>query len=454
MSEPTLQSTELAPLRRFLLPSLIGAIVFLCPIYHDGAWTILLGVAADALRAAIGDAMPALLLGIVTLSALLTIAGALSPNLQARYREHGITRVFSVPLFWIALRLLSTLCAWLIVFKVGPEFVWNEYTGAVALFSLGGTIVTIFLCASFLLPMLTDYGLMEFFGTLLQPLFRRLFTLPGRAAVDALASWLAAAAVGVLITISQYEQGHYSRREAIVIATNFSVTSLPFCLFVIEFIGLREHFFSVYATIVIIGLCCAILLPRLPPLRGIRPLPGETTAQEKPIENAEGVSLLSRATSAARKRAASGPNPTEYLATSAQHVMDIWMGLVPLVVLIGTLGLALAEFTPVMQILSAPLIPVLEWFGLPDARAAAPTFMVGFLDMFLPAAIGQGVESELTRFVIAAVSLTQLIYLSEVGSLLLRSALKVNVLTLLSIFVMRTLVGFPIAVVAAKLFMA
>ncbi|EED32501.1 nucleoside recognition domain protein [gamma proteobacterium NOR5-3] len=453
VNEATAHGARHAPLGRFLIPSLIGAMVFLCPIYADGAWTILLGVAADALRAFIGDAMPALLLSIVTLSTLLSIAGALNPGLQQRYSEHGVTRVFSVPLFWLALRLLGTLCAWLIVFKAGPEFIWNEYTGAVALFDLGGTIVTIFLCASFLLPMLTDYGLMEFVGTLLQPVFRRLFTLPGRAAVDALASWLAAAAVGVLITISQYENGHYSRREAIVIATNFSVTSLPFCLFVIEFIGLREHFFSVYATIVSIGLCCAILLPRLPPLRGIRPLPNDTVGPDGAGEVPERSSLLQRATSAARRRAASSPNAQQYLATSAQHVMDIWMGLVPLVVLIGTLGLAVAEFTPVMQILSAPLIPVLDWFGLPDARAAAPTFMVGFLDMFLPAAIGQGVESELTRFVIAAVSLTQLIYLSEVGSLLLRSALKVNVLTLLSIFVMRTLVGFPIAVLAANLFM-
>ncbi|WOJ96323.1 YjiH family protein [Congregibacter brevis] len=452
MSEASAKNAEIASLRRFLLPSLIGAAVFLCPIFYDGAWTILLGVAADSLKEAVGSAMPVLLLSIVTASAVLSVAGAINPSLKSRYRAHGVTRVFDVPLFWLSLRLLGTICAWLIVFKLGPEFIWNEYTGAVALFSLGGTIVTIFLCASFLLPMLTDYGLMEFVGTLLQPVFRRLFTLPGRAAIDALASWLAAAAVGVLITISQYERGHYTRREAIVIATNFSITSLPFCLFVIEFIGLREHFFAVYGTIVAIGLCCAILLPRLPPLRGIQPLPSDNSAVSAGEDN-EGRPLFLRALLAARRRAASGPDLKEYLAASAQHVMDIWMGLVPLVILIGTLGLAVAEFTPIMQTLSAPLIPILEWSGLPDAAAAAPTFLVGFLDMFLPAAIGQGVESELTRFVIAAVSLTQLIYLSEVGSLLLRSALKVNVLMLLGVFTMRTVIGFPIAVVAAKFFM-
>jgi len=224
---------------------------------------------------------------------------------------------------------------------------------------------------------------------------------------------------------------------------------------VIEFIGLREHFFSVYATVVGIGLCCAIVLPRLPPLRGIRPLPDDQPAPKSPaLVSQDGKSLFATALQAARLKAGTGPDAKQYLATSVQHVLDIWMGLVPLVVLIGTLGLAVAEFTTIMTSVSAPLVPVLTWFGLPDAAAAAPTFVVGFLDMFLPAAIGQGVDSELTRFVIAAVSLTQLIYLSEVGSLLLRSALKINILTLLMIFVLRTLLGFPIAVVAAKVFIA
>jgi nucleoside recognition membrane protein YjiH len=125
--------------------------------------------------------------------------------------------------------------------------------------------------------------------------------------------------------------------------------------------------------------------------------------------------------------------------------------LLPLVVLIGTLGLAIAEFTPIMQTLAMPLAPLLAWMGLPEAAAAAPTFIVGFLDMFLPAAIGQSIESELTRFVIASVSLTQLIYLSEVGSLLLRSSLKLGLSTLLGIFVLRTVIALPIGVLAARL---
>jgi nucleoside recognition membrane protein YjiH len=75
--------------------------------------------------------------------------------------------------------------------------------------------------------------------------------------------------------------------------------------------------------------------------------------------------------------------------------------------------------------------------------------LVGFFEMFLPAAIGQDIESELTRFVIAAVSLTQLIYMSEVGVLLLRSPIPLNFWNLVQIFLLRTLVALPLAATVA-----
>jgi nucleoside recognition membrane protein YjiH len=443
---PSVQTSLL----RFLVPSLTGAAIFLLPVHVDDTWTILLGVVSDVLGVWIGDAMPAVLLAILSLSAVLSIGAATHAGFARRCARSELGRVFIVPRLWLAIRLLGVVCAWLIVFKLGPEFIWSPSTGGVALYDLGAKIVTIFFCAALLLPMLTDYGLMEFVGTLLQPLFRRCFTLPGRAAVDALASWLSSAAVGVLITISQYEQGNYTRREATVIACNFSVTSLPFCLFVISFIGLESYFFHIYATVVCIGLVCAVTLPRIPPLQRIPDEhAGGSVAQE--AGDTRDHPPVTAALTAARQRAARGPGPRRYLLASAQHILDTWMGLIPTVVFVGTLSLALVEYTPIMQTIAAPLIPVLSWLGLPEAATAAPTFIVGFLDMFLPAAIGQSVESELTRFVIAAVSLTQLIYLSEVGAILLRSPLNPGMLALIKIFLLRSLIGLPIAIVAARL---
>src|SRR5699024_5349909 len=77
--------------------------------------------------------------------------------------------------------------------------------------------------------------------------------------------------------------------------------------------------------------------------------------------------------------------------------------------------------TPVFQWLGMPFIPLLELMQVPYATEASETILIGFADMFLPSVVGASIESEMTRFIIAALSVTQLIYMSEVGGVLLCS---------------------------------
>ena len=77
--------------------------------------------------------------------------------------------------------------------------------------------------------------------------------------------------------------------------------------------------------------------------------------------------------------------------------------------------------------------------------------VVGFADMFLPSILGAGIESEMTRFVIAVVSVTQLIYMSEVGGLILGTKIPLKFLDLVIIFLLRTLISLPIAALMAHL---
>jgi len=66
--------------------------------------------------------------------------------------------------------------------------------------------------------------------------------------------------------------------------------------------------------------------------------------------------------------------------------------------------------------------------------------------------LASGIESELTRFVIAALSISQLIYMSEVGALILKSKIPLNLWELIIIFLLRTLVALPIITLMAHLF--
>jgi nucleoside recognition membrane protein YjiH len=64
---------------------------------------------------------------------------------------------------------------------------------------------------------------MDFIGTIVRKVMYPLFKLTGCSSIDAIASWMGSGTVGVLITTQQYESGYDTKREAAVVATNFSI---------------------------------------------------------------------------------------------------------------------------------------------------------------------------------------------------------------------------------------
>jgi len=89
--------------------------------------------------------------------------------------------------------------------------------------------------------------------------------------------------------------------------------------------------------------------------------------------------------------------------------------------------------------------------AIPGATEAAPAIVVGFADMFLPAILVANVEFEITRFIVGAVSFTQLIYMTETGAIILKSDIPLNFKDLFVIFIQRTLITLPIVTIIAHL---
>lgn len=142
----------------------------------------------------------------------------------------------------------------------------------------------------------------------------------------------------------------------------------------------------------------------------------------------------------------------KFFIDGLKNVLDMWLGVTPVVMALGTLALIIATYTHIFQWLGTPFIPFLKLLHLPEAKAASSTLVVGFADMFLPSVIAAStIKSELTRFVIAAVSVTQLIYMSEVGGLLIGSKIPVNFKELFIIFLERTLITLPVITLIAHI---
>lgn len=427
----------------FILPSSLGALLFLTPIQVGDRVTIGMGLIAEAVQSMAAGWLPGFTTFILGLSALIACVALGVKPAWARQASPW-SSIFAPSGVWLGLRVLGFGFAVMTLFQFGPEWVWHNSTGGVMLNDLAPVLVTFFFFAALLLPLLVEFGLMEFIGALARDVFRWLFRLPGRASIDAVASWLGSGTVGVLITTQQYESGYYTQREAAVIATNFSVASIAFCLLISNVIGLNHLFIPFYLTVVVTGLIAAVITPRLPPLAWKRDVYEASVGKRISEDRPKDCRALTWAIDQALARAAKAPSKQVLIERSLFNIADIWFGLLPLVMAIGTLALALAEYTPLFTWLSYPLVPLLELLQLPEAEAAAPALVVGFADMFLPAVLGQSIESELTRFVIASMSLTQLIYMSEVGVLLMKSKIPLNLIELAAIFALRTLITLPL----------
>ncbi|WP_420830419.1 YjiH family protein [Bacillus piscicola] len=428
--------------------------LFLVPVPYQGQWTIGIGIVAEFLQAAFENYLPQFMTGILILSVIGTIVMKIAAKSGAAWtkRPSFITELLDVNWFWGLLRILGAAFAIMTLYELGPEFIWSPATGGTVLFDLVPVLTTWFLIAGFLMPLLLDFGLMEFIGTTVRGLMRPLFKLPGRSSIDALASWMGSGTVGVLITAQQYESGYYTKREASVIATNFSVASIAFSLLVINFIGMGHMFIQFYLTVIVAGFVAAIVCPRIPPLSRKEETYHEPVGKQISEEAPTGKSRLRWASELAVEKASHVKSAWPVVINGTKNVIDIWFGLIPLVMGLGTIALITAEFTPIFEIISYPLVPLLELAQIPEAVEAAPAMLVGFADMFLPAVLGSGIESELTRFIIAVLSMTQLIYMSEVGILLLRSRIPLSFLDIVIIFLERTIVTLPIIILMAHLF--
>jgi nucleoside recognition membrane protein YjiH len=442
---------DAAAIRKFALPSLLGIATFLTPVRVDGNWTILMGLISDSARDFVGhQGMQWVVFALIAVSACGTLYAAVAG--KRSFRDGSLAaRLFKVEPVWVVLRLTGLVMVTMTIFQIGPEIFWGPATGSTVLNDLAVNIVNIFLFAGLLMPFLTDYGLMEFVGTLMKRVFRKLFTLPGRSAIDALASWMSSAPVGVLITIQQYVSGHYTAREAAVIATNFSVVSVPFALLVAKTVGVDHRFPEYYMAVVLTGIITAMIMPRIPPLSRFEDTPFDALHPLRESHSSGSTSLLQEAVGLAARRAQTALPLKDQFRVAAGHILDIWFGLVPAVIAVGGAGLMIAEYTPILDWLTAPLVPVLNFFGLPEASAAAPALVAGFLDMFLPALLAANIESELTRFVVGVLSVTQLIYMSEIGILMIKCEIPLRFSHLATVFLLRTVIGLPIVMLFAKL---
>ncbi|PQJ84572.1 YjiH family protein [Aliivibrio sifiae] len=438
------QMSKKKNLLMFLIPSLIGLFLFMAPITYNGDITIPVAVLAKSIQVLFGDYLVTIVTGIVMFMSVITIlAKIVKPSIITN--NAFLFGLLNPTPLWFVVRLIGGAAAAMVFFQVGPEAIWEPNTGGLVLNDLLPVLFSVFIFAGLLLPLLLNFGLLELFGALLSKVMRPVFNLPGRSAIDCMASWLGDGSVGILLTSKQYEEKFYTQREAAVVGTTFSAVSITFSLVVIAQVELESYFLPFYLTVCLAGVVAAIIIPRLPPLSRKKNLFIDGTERAADAEVIpQGYTTFSWGLEQAMNKASKVTSIRSVFSEGVKNAVDMVFGVLPVVMALGTIALVIAEYTSVFSVLGQPFIPFLELLGVPYAVEASQTIVVGFADMFIPSIIAASIDSEMTRFVIAAMSVTQLIYMSEVGALLLGSKIPVNIFELFAIFILRTLITLPV----------
>ena len=149
-------------LLKFILGSAFGILMFLIPIPQGESFTTLLDFVKSFIKNAFGSSLPYVLTVLMVIAAVMSLYDYFCKPEWIR-KNHLLKKAFTTTPFYLVSKVVGAIVAVMVVFGCGPEFITSIDTGA-TMVDLAGTLICIVLGFSFLLPFLTDCGIMEFLG--------------------------------------------------------------------------------------------------------------------------------------------------------------------------------------------------------------------------------------------------------------------------------------------------
>jgi len=415
---------------KFFVYSAIGAFAFFVPFSVNGETSILLDHLVTLLENHVPSILPYYALIVV-------FAGAAYPFVSRTWRNSTVDIAFSLA------KLIGLAVAVMLVFDVGPAWLFDEDMGPFLMDSLVISVGLLVPIGAVFLALLVGYGLLEFVGVLLQPAMRPVFRTPGRSAIDAVASFVGSYSLGLLITNRVYQQGKYSGKEAAIIATGFSTVSATFMVIVAKTLDIMEHWNTYFWLTLVITFVVTAITVRLWPLRSItsdyhpdaEPSPEVTVAAGR----------FAHAWRGARETVHAAPGLFGHVWVNLRDGFLMTMAILPSILSIGLLGLVLAEFTPVFDVLGYVFYPVTWASQISEPLLVAKASALGIAEMFLPALLVSG-SAMPVKFVVAVVSVSQIIFFSALVPCIVATDIPISVPKLVVVWFERVVLTLIIAI--------
>lgn len=419
---------------KFIFFSLFGVFMFFIPITLMGKSTIPIDHLVTFIKGSLGS--------IVKYYALIVIiAGGLYPFIKKTWNKTTTDIVFSI------LKLVGIGVAFMAVFQIGPAFLFEPSMLPFLLNKLVVSVGVIVPIGSIFLSFLVGYGLMEFVGVIMQPVMKPIWKTPGRSAIDAVASFVGSYSIGLLITNRVFNEGKYTIKEACIIATGFSTVSATFMIVVAKTLDLM-HIWNTYfwSTLIITFLVTAITV-RLYPLS--KKSDEYIVDDPKPYVRPEG-SLLKAALNEGLKMASQSKPLAQNIISNFKDGIIMAMGILPTILSVGLIGLLLAEYTVLFDILGYIFYPFTLLLKIPEPFLAAKASSLEIAEMFLPALLVVDTPI-ITKFVTGVISVSSILFFSASIPCIISTDIPISIKDIIIVWIERTILSLILAALIGHL---
>lgn len=413
---------------KFILFAAVGIFMFFVPITINGKSTIPLDHIVNYIRT-----IP--YYGPIYSGLIVTIGGIL-PFVDKTWNRDKTTTIFSF------IKLLGIVFVFMAIFNRGPGFLMRDDVIPFIHQKIVISVTTIVPIGSIFLAFLVNYGLMEFIGVLMQPIMKPIWKTPGRSAIDAVASFVGSYSLALLITDRVYQEGKYTGKEAAIIATGFSTVSATFMIIVADTLDIMNHWLLYFWLTLIITFIVTALTARIYPLSR-KPETYYNNQEGSPERLAKG-NRFKMAYEEGMEAFDNAPTVVESILDNFKSGIRLALSIGPLLMSIGVIGIVLAEYTPLFDIVGYIFYPFTLLARVPEPLLAAKANALSIAEMFLPSLLVTEAPI-ITRFLIAIVSVSEILFFSASIPCMMATEIPLTIKDYIIIWIERVVLSILIA---------
>lgn len=380
----------------FIFYSLFGIFMFFVPITIGGAKSIPIDHITTLVKK-----LPNYNLIFGVFMVLAGIAYAIKTKSWQKSKLHSV---------FFAIKLVALVFVFMYVTNKGPARIFDGDMLPLIWNSIMVSVATIVPIGSVFLAFLTGFGLMEFIGVFMEPVMRPVFKTPGRSAVDAVASFVGSYSLALLITNRVYLEDTYTKKEAAIIATGFSTVSATFMIIVAKTLDLLDYWLAYFWITLFVTFIVTAITARIFPLNK---KPQEYYSGKEYIPEEKKKVTFGEALDAGMETYKNSGSLAVVIKDNFIDGFKMALNIAPSLLGVGMIGLLLAEYTPIFDIIGYIFYPFTLITRVEQPLMVAQALGMSIAEMLLPAPVvanaGLGL---IAKMLVAVVSVSEILFFS------------------------------------------